>query len=86
MCAESQATSRGPNRTRFLEVQSSIRVKMLCDKKTFLTEADTSKKRNLMLVGVHVDYDVDLCREENVDTKHQCLDNGQTTDEDTEPN
>ncbi len=27
-CAESQSTSRGPNRTRFLTVQEVIRVKM----------------------------------------------------------
>ncbi len=32
-CAESQSTSRGPNRTRFLAVQAAIRAKMQCDKK-----------------------------------------------------
>ena len=50
-CAESQSTSCVPNRTRFLTVQVTIRVKMQCDKKkTFLVEADASKKRNLMLL------------------------------------
>ena len=33
-CAESQSTSRGPNRPRFLAVQAAIRAKMQCDKKT----------------------------------------------------
>jgi hypothetical protein len=32
--AESQSTSRVPNRTRFLAVQVAIRVKMQCDKKS----------------------------------------------------
>ncbi len=50
-CAESQSTSRGPNRTSFLAVQSVIRTKMQCDKKTLLVDVDTSKKRNLLLVG-----------------------------------
>ena len=50
-CAESQSTSRGPNRTRFLTVQEATRAKMQCDKKTLLAEADASKKRNLILVG-----------------------------------
>jgi hypothetical protein len=54
-CAESQSTSRGPNRTRFLAVQAVIRAKMQCDKKTLLADADASKKRNLMLVGGHAD-------------------------------
>jgi hypothetical protein len=36
-CAESQSTSRAPNRTRFLAVQSAIRDKMQCDKKSLLT-------------------------------------------------
>jgi hypothetical protein len=49
VCAESQSTSRGPNRTRFLAVQAVIRAKMQCDKKTLLADADASKKRNLML-------------------------------------
>jgi hypothetical protein len=31
-CAESQSTSRVPNRTRFLVVQAVIRAKMQCDK------------------------------------------------------
>jgi hypothetical protein len=47
-CAESQSTSRGPNRTRFLAAQATRRVKMQCEKKSVLAEADVSKKRNLM--------------------------------------
>ena len=31
-----------------------------------------------MLVGGHQDNAVDLCGEDNTDTKHQCLDKGQT--------
>ncbi len=31
-----------------------------------------------MLVGGHEDNAVDLCGEDNADTKHQCLDKGQT--------
>jgi hypothetical protein len=54
-CAESQSTSRGPNRTRFLVVQEVIRVKMQCDEKTLLADADASKKRNLLLVGGHAE-------------------------------
>ena len=54
-CAESQSTSRGPNRTRFLAVQAAMRDKMQCDKKTLFAEADTSKKRNLTLVGGYAD-------------------------------
>jgi hypothetical protein len=78
-CAESQSTSRGPNRTRFLAVQAAIRAKMQCDKKkTFLVESDASKKRNLMLVGGHTDNVVDLCAEDNADAKRQCLGKGQT--------
>ncbi len=68
-CAESQSTSRGPNRTRFLAVQVTIRAKMQCDKKCLLEAADASKKRNLMAVGGQADNDVDLCEEDNVDTK-----------------
>ena len=60
-CTESQSISRGPNRTRFLAVQAAIRAKMQCDKKTLLAEADTSKKRNLTLVGGYADNAVDLC-------------------------
>ena len=60
-CAESQSTSRGPNRTRFLTVQEATRDKMQCDQKTLLAEADASKKRNLILVGGYVDNTVDLC-------------------------
>jgi hypothetical protein len=77
-CAESQSTSRGPNRTRFLTVQAAIRAKMQCDKKCLLEEADTSKKRNLMAVGGHADNAVDLCAEDNADAKRQCLGKGQT--------
>ena len=62
-CAESQSTSRDPNRTRFLTVQTAIRTKMQCDKKTLLAEADASKKRNLILVGGYSDTAVDLCGE-----------------------
>ena len=40
------------------------------------TEVDTSKKRNLMFW--HGDYVVDLCGEDNADTKSQCVDKGQT--------
>jgi hypothetical protein len=76
-CAESQSTSRDPNRTRFL-VQAAIRDKMQCDKKSFLATADASKKRNLMVVGGHADNAVDLCGEDNADTKRQCLGKGQT--------
>jgi hypothetical protein len=77
-CAESQSTSRDPNRPRFLTVQSAIHVKMQCDKKTLLAEADASKKRNLILVGGYADNVVDLCGEDNADAKHQCLGKGQT--------
>ena len=72
-CAESQSTSRGPSRTRFLAVKTVIRTKMQCDKKSLLVEPDTSKKRNLMLVGGHTDNAVDLCGEDNADAKRQCL-------------
>ena len=58
-CAESQSTSRSPNRTRFLAVQAAIRVKMQCDKKSLLAAADASKQRNLMVVGGHSDNPVD---------------------------
>jgi hypothetical protein len=51
---------------------------MKCDKKSLMEEGDTSKKRNLILVGGHVDKTVDLCGEVNVDTKFQCLVKGQT--------
>ncbi len=43
-CAASQSISRGPNRTRFLTVQTVIRAKTQCDKKSFLTVEDASKK------------------------------------------
>ena len=77
-CAESQSTSCGPNRTRFLAVQAAIRAKMQCDKKTLLAEADASKKRNLTLVGGYADNAVDLCGEGTADAKCPCLDKGQT--------
>ena len=77
-CAESQSTSRGPNRTRFLGVQAVIRAKMQCDKKSLLAAADASKKRNLMAVGGHADNAVDLCGEGNADAKRPCLGKGQT--------
>ena len=51
---------------------------MQCDKKSLFTEVDTSKKRNLMLVGGHPDNVVDLCGEDNADTMRQCLGKGQT--------
>ena len=73
VCRITQSTSRGPNRTRFLAVQAGIRAKMQCDKKSLLTVADASKQRNLMVVGGHSDNDVDLCGEDNVDAKRQCL-------------
>ena len=62
---------------RFLAVQSAIRAKMQCDKKTLLAEADASKKR-LMLVGGYTDNAVDLCGEANADAKRPCLGKGQT--------
>ena len=69
-CAESQSTSSGPNRTRFLAVQSAIRAKMQCDKKSLLTSADSPKKRNLMVVGGHEDNPVDLCGEDSACFSH----------------
>jgi hypothetical protein len=39
-CVESRSTSCGTNRTRFLAVQTTIRVKMQCDKESFLAVAD----------------------------------------------
>ncbi len=69
-CAESQSTSRVPNRTRFLAVQTATRVQMQCDKKSLLAEADASKKRNLMAVGGHADNAVDLCAEDRQKTGH----------------
>ena len=69
-CAESQSTSCGPNRTRFLAVQAAIRAKMQCDKKSFLTSVDASKKRNLMAVGGHTDNAVDLCGEDSACFSH----------------
>jgi hypothetical protein len=77
-CSESQSTSRDPNRTRFLAVQTAIRVKMQCDKKSLLSAVDASKQRNLMVVGGHSDTARDLCGEDNADAKHQCLDQGES--------
>ena len=68
-CAESQSTSRGPNRTRFLAVQAEI---------PLLAAADASKKRNMTLVGGYADNTVDLCGEGNADAKRPCLGKGQT--------
>ncbi len=51
---------------------------MQCDKKSLLTEEDSSKKRSLMLVGGHPYNVVDLCGEGNDDTKCQFLGKGQT--------
>ena len=39
---------------------------------------DVSKKHNLMVVGGYADNVVDLCSEDNADTKRQCLGKGQT--------
>ena len=76
-CAESQSTSCVPNRTRFFYTDHNT-PKMQCDKKSFLVEADTSKKRNLMLVEGHAENDVDLCGDDNADAKCQCLGKGPT--------
>jgi hypothetical protein len=84
-CAQSQSTSRVPNRTHFLAVQSVIRVKMQCDKKSLLVAVDTSKKLNLMVVGGYADNVVDLCGEDKADAKRQFLSKGHYTDETTEP-
>ena len=75
-CSELQSTSCVPNRTRFLTVQTTIRAKMQCDKKSLLAAADASKKRNLMAVGGPADNVVDLCAEDNADAKLQCLGKG----------
>jgi hypothetical protein len=79
VCAESQSTSRDPNRTRFLEVQVTIRDEIQCDNKSSFPEVDTSLKKNLMLVGGHGDNTVDLCGEDNTDTKSQFLGKGHRT-------
>jgi hypothetical protein len=78
-CAESQSTSRDPNRTRFLTVQTTIRVKTQCDKKCLLAAADASEKRIQMVVGGHADNAVDMCAADNADAKCQYLGKGQTT-------
>ena len=78
VCAESQSTSRCPKRTRFLAVQTTIHVKMQCDKKSLLASVDASNKRNLMVVGGHTDHAVDLCGEDSADGNRQCLGKGQT--------
>jgi hypothetical protein len=77
-CAESQSTSRGPSRTRFLTVQVVIGVKMQCDKKSLLVATDASKKHNLTVVGGYSDNVEDLCGEDNTDVKRQCLGKGHT--------
>ncbi len=46
---------------------------MQCDKKSLLAAADSSKQRNLMVVGGHSDNAVDLCGEDNADAKRQYL-------------
>jgi hypothetical protein len=69
VCAKSQSSSRDPNRTRFLTVQTTIHDKIQCDKKSLLASVDVSKKRNLMVVGRHADNPVDLCGEDNADSK-----------------
>jgi len=51
---------------------------MECDKKSLLAAADTSNQRNLMVVGGHSDNVVDLCGEDNADSKRQYL--GDNTD------
>jgi hypothetical protein len=61
-----------------MAVQTALRVKMQCDKKSLLVPEDTSKKRNLMTVGGYVDNVVDLCGEDNADVKRQCLGKGHT--------
>jgi hypothetical protein len=74
---ESLPTSRGPHRNRFLEVQSEIRAWMVNDKKTLLTESNTSAKRNLLSVGGCTDTPVHVDAAGNVDGKHPCLGNAQ---------
>jgi len=46
---------------------------MTSDKNTWLPEADTSAKRNLLFVGGCTDTPVDLVVGGNVDGKHPCL-------------
>ena len=79
VCAESQLTSCDPNRTRFVAVQAEIRAKIQCDKKSLLAATDESTKRNLMVVRGHADNTVDLCGEDNTDTKSQFLGKGHRT-------
>ncbi len=43
-----------------------------------LVDADTSKKRNLLLVGGHADNPVEVCGEGNANAKRPCLGKGQT--------
>jgi hypothetical protein len=75
---ESLPTSRGPHRNRFLEVQAEIRARMASDKKTLLTEANASAKRNLISVGGCADTSVHVDAAGNADGKRPCLGNGQT--------
>ncbi len=62
----------------FPKRQCNIRAKMQCDKKSLLAAADASKQHILMVVGGHTDNAVDLCGEDNADSKCQCLGKGQT--------
>ncbi len=46
---------------------------MQCVKKTLLADVDTSKKRNLLLVGEYADNLVEVCGEGNAYAKRPCL-------------
>ncbi len=85
VCVESQLTSRGQKRIRFLVVQTTILTKMQCDKKSLFPGVDVSKKHNLMAVGGYVDNVVDLCGEDNTDVKVNVRQGTHYTDETTEP-
>ena len=50
----------------------------MSDKKTLVTEEDTSTNRNLLSVGGHSDTPVDLMTVGNSDANHPCLNNRQT--------
>jgi hypothetical protein len=65
VCAESQSKTGSIRTTR-------------CDKKSLLTGEDVFKKHNLMVVGGHTDNAVDLCAEDNADSKRQYLGKGRT--------
>jgi hypothetical protein len=47
---------------------------MKCDENSLLPKTDEGGKRNLILVGGHEDNVVDLCGEDNADTKNHFLD------------